>query len=93
MTSPRRLSAVILPLPHILCLSRMGENLPSPLPTAASRSKGENMGKEGKKKKTDLGEQEDQEEVHILHLPHNWLIALQGETLGRTPWKSPPLLG
>ena len=51
------------------------------------------MGKEGKKMKTDLGEQEDQEEVHILHLPHNWLIALQGETLGRTPWKSPPLLG
>ena len=51
------------------------------------------MGKEGKKKKTDLGEQEDQEEVHILHLPHHWLIALQGETLGKTPWTSPPLLG
>ena len=71
----------------------MGENLTSPPPTAAPRSKGENKGKERKKKKTDLGEQEDQEEVHILHLPHNWLIALQGETLGRTPWKSPPLLG
>ena len=51
------------------------------------------MGKEGKKKKTDLGEQEDQEEVHILHLPHHWLIALQGETLGKTTWTSPPLLG
>jgi len=43
----------------------MGENLTSPPSTAAPRSKEENKGKEGKKKKTDLGEQGDQEEVHI----------------------------
>ena len=42
-----------------------GRKPPLSPPTAAPRSKGENKGKEGKKKKTDLGEQEDQEEVHI----------------------------